>query len=498
MEKKMTKIIASVSDLRCDVEFIRSLYEAGMNVVRMNTAHIEDEGFLRVIANTRAVSKDIAIMVDTKGPEIRTTKTETGEGLKMVAGRRTKIVGNPDQLTSEECIAVSYKKIAEDLNVGDSLLLDDGEIEIKVVEKLSDALIGEVQNDGVLGSRKSVNVPGVRINLPSVTGKDLHFLKMAIENDVDFIAHSFVRNKEDVAEIQKILDEYNSDIKIIAKIENQEGVDKIDEILNVAYGVMVARGDLGIEVPQEKIPGIQRAIIRRAVRHKKPVIVATQMLQSMIENPRPTRAEVTDVANAIYYRTDAIMLSGETAYGKYPVEAVRTMAKIAKEAELSKVRENDIKVTFEPEEHDTTMFLAETAAAAAWEMGTKAIITDSYTGKTARYLAAYRSPNPIFALCYKERVTRQLALSYGVFASYQPKRDTNREYLLEAMKDFHESGLISDDDFICYLSGSFGVGNGTTFLEINQVKRLLGDQEKYQLPVFSRKDQAEKQAKDGE
>ncbi len=493
MATKMTKIIASVSDLRCDEDFIRSLYEAGMNVVRMNTAHIEDEGFLKVIANTRKVSKNIAILVDTKGPEIRTTKTATGDKLSLVAGRRLKIVGKPDELTTEECIAVSYTDIVKDLHIGDSLLFDDGEIEVKVVEKLDDALVCEVQNDGMLGSRKSVNVPGVRINLPSVTPKDQHFIELAIEQDVDFIAHSFVRNAQDVKDVQAILDAHHSDIKIIAKIENQEGVDKIDEILDAAYGVMVARGDLGIEVPQEKIPGIQRAIIRRAVRHKKPVIVATQMLQSMIENPRPTRAEVTDVANAIYYRTDAIMLSGETANGKYPVESVRTMAKIAREAELSKVPENDIKVTFEPEEHDTTMFLAETAAKAAWEMGTKAIITDSFSGKTARYLAAYRSPNPIFALCYKERVTRQLALSYGVFASYQPQRDTNRQYLLDAMKEFHENGLVKDDDFICYLSGSFGVGNGTTFLEINQVKRILGDQEKYQLPVFKRKDEADKQ-----
>lgn len=484
---KLTKIIATVSDLRCDVEFIRGLYNAGMNVVRMNTAHMDAEGFCRVIRNTREVSDKIAILVDTKGPEIRTTKTETGDPMRLIAGTRVKIVGQPDLLTTQDCIALSYPDIVKDLSVGDDLLFDDGEIDIKVVEKNDTSLICEVLNDGMLGSRKSVNVPGVRINLPALTPKDVKFIKLAVENGVDFIAHSFVRGKEDVLEVQKVLDECGSSIKIIAKIENQDGVDNIDEILDAAYGVMVARGDLGIEVPQEKIPGIQRAIIRRAVSHKKPVIVATQMLQSMINNPRPTRAEVTDVANAIYYRTDAIMLSGETANGKYPFEAVSTMARIAEEAEKSKVPENDIKVTFDPSEHDTTSFLAQTAAHAATEIGTKAIITDSNTGRTARYLAAFRSTNPVLAICYKENVMRQLALSYGVSASYRPERGTNKEYLLNAMEELRKAGKIKDEDYISYLSGSFGVGNGTSFLEINQVKKILGDEEEYNLPDFQNK-----------
>lgn len=483
---KHTKIVATISDLRCDVEFIRSLYKAGVNVVRTNTAHIDDEGFMRVIKNTRAVSNKLAILVDTKGPEIRTTKTESGEPIQMVAGNRVKIIGNPDVLSNEQCVAVSYKDIVKDLSLGDDILFDDGEIDLKVIEKNEESLICEVLNDGKLGSRKSVNVPGVRINLPALTDKDRHFIKLAVENDVDFIAHSFVRSKEDVLEVQQLLDEYNSPIKIIAKIENQDGVDNIDEILDTAYGVMVARGDLGIEVAQEKIPGIQRAIIRCAVRHKKPVIVATQMLQSMIHNPRPTRAEVTDVANAIYYRTDAIMLSGETASGKYPLEAVQTMARIAEEAEKSKVPENDIKVTFDPSEHDTTAFLAQTAANAATEIGTKAILTDSFTGRTARYLAAFRSTNPVLAICYKETTMRQLALNYGVFASYQPQHGDNRDYLIDAMSELRDAGRIKDDDYISYLSGSFGVGNGTSFLEINQVKKILGDKSEYVLPDFKK------------
>lgn len=481
---KHTKIVATISDLRCDVDFIRDLHHAGMNVVRMNTAHIDDEGFNRVINNVRAVSNKIAILVDTKGPEIRTTKTSDGENILLKTGDVVKVIGDPNVLSTNECIAVSYTNIVQDLSIGCDLLFDDGEIDLKVTEKGSDFLLCEVLNDGKLGSRKSVNVPGVRINLPSLTAKDIKNIGLAIKLDVDFIAHSFVRNKQDILDIQKILDEQNSDIKIIAKIENQEGVDNIEEILEVAYGIMIARGDLGIEVPQEKIPSIQRNLIRKAVGFKKPVIVATQMLHSMISNPRPTRAEVTDIANAIHYRTDAIMLSGETAYGKYPKEAVETMAKIAEEAELSKIPENDIKVRFNTDEPDTTAFLAEKTAKAASVLKTKAILTDSYTGRTARYLAAFRCSNPVLAICYKERTMRELALSYGVFASYQPERADSREYLMDAMSDLRERGKISDDDYISYLSGSFGAGAGTTFLEINQVKKILDDKKRYNLPNF--------------
>lgn len=482
---KLTKIVATISDLNCDVDFIKGLYEAGMNVVRTNTAHITDEGLERVINNTRAVSNKIAILVDTKGPEIRTTKSDNGKPIQLKTGSKIKIIGNPDALCNDKCLAVTYAGLTNDVKQNCDILFDDGEICLKVIEWHSDYLDCLVLNDGELGDHKSVNIPGVRINLPSLTPKDRHFIDLAIKNDVDFIAHSFVRNKQDVLDVQQVLDEHNSQIKIIAKIENQEGVDNIDEILTAAYGVMVARGDLGIEVPQEKIPGIQRHLIRRAVAAKKPVIVATQMLQSMISNPRPTRAEVTDVANAIYYRTDAIMLSGETAKGKYPREAVETMAKIAMEAETSKVPENDIKVTFKPSEHDTTAFLAQQAVLAASEIGTKAILTDSNTGQTARYLAAFRGDNPILAICYHERTMRELALSYGVYASHQAERADNREYLLDAMSELRAKGRIRDEDFISYLSGSFGAGCGTTFLEINQVKKILDDKKRYVLPDFT-------------
>jgi len=330
---KFTKIVATISDLRCEVDFLQQLYNEGMNVVRMNSAHLQREGALKVVNNVRAVSNKIALLMDTKGPEIRTTINEGDAKIKIKSGDIIRLVGNPDVISTKECIAVNYPYFVRDLKIGDEILIDDGEIGLIVEDKNEEYLTCRAQNDSVLGSRKSVNVPGVRINLPSLTEKDKTNILFAIEQNLDFIAHSFVRNKEDLIDIQKILDEHNSEIKIISKIENQEGVDNIDEILEHCYGVMIARGDLGIEVPQERIPGIQRRLIRKCVTAKKPVIVATQMLHSMISNPRPTRAEVTDIANAIYYRTDAVMLSGETAYGEYPVEAVRTMAKIAEEAE---------------------------------------------------------------------------------------------------------------------------------------------------------------------
>ena len=460
---KQTKIVASISDRRCDVDFIKQLFEAGMNVVRMNTAHASREGFEALIANVRAVSNRIAILMDTKGPEVRTTAN--AEPIPYKIGEKVKIVGNPDLETTRECIAVSYSNFVSDLNMDGYLLC-------------------EVKNDATLGSRKSVNVPGVRINLPSLTEKDRNNILYAIEKDIDFIAHSFVRNRQDVLDIREILDAHNSDIKIIAKIENQEGVDNIDEILEVADGVMVARGDLGIEVPAEKIPGIQRMLIRKCVEVKKPVIVATQMLHSMINNPRPTRAEVTDIANAIYYRTDALMLSGETAYGKYPIEAVQTMTKVAREAEKTKLSANDIRVPIEGNDLDVTSFLAKQAVKSSSKLHVKAIITDSYTGRTARYLAAFRGTSTVFAICYNPRVMRMLGLSYGVWAVHQPYNDSRRGYFYDALNQLIHSGRITRNDMVAYLSGSFGEGGGTSFLEINNVGKVLDAGTQYQLPTF--------------
>lgn len=478
---KSTKIVATISDRRCDVDFVRELYIEGMNVVRMNSAHLNKEGFTRIITNVRAVSKHIAILMDTKGPEVRTTVAEN-DAIEIKSGDIVKIVGNPELTSTHECIAVNYPFFVRDLKIGDDVLFDDGEIDMKVQSKTDDYLVCVAKNEGVLGSRKSVNVPGVRINLPSLTERDKENILFAIEMDIDFIAHSFVRNKQDLMDIQAILDEHNSPIKIISKIENQEGVDNIDEILEHTYGVMIARGDLGIEVAQEKIPGIQRRLIRKCVKAKKPVIVATQMLHTMIKNPRPTRAEVTDIANAIYYRTDALMLSGETAYGKYPIEAVRTMASIAKEAEKTKMSENDIPI--EISTNDLTSFLCNAAVETGKNLGTRAIITDTYSGRTARFLAAYRGPNPVLAICYHERSTRELALSYGVYPIYKEGKGNTQQYFIESLQELIAKGWIEREDSVCYLSGSFGEGFGTTFLEVNQVNKILESRDKYLLPNF--------------
>ncbi|MBR6287157.1 MAG: pyruvate kinase [Bacteroidaceae bacterium] len=483
MMLKQTKIVASISDLRCEVDFIREIFNAGMNVVRINTAHATQEGIGKVIANVRQVSNRIAIMMDTKGPEVRTTACDGH--IMFQAGDKVKMIGDPQLQTTKECIAVSYPNFVNDIAVGSYILIDDGELELKVIEKDGDALVCEAQNSAEIGSRKSVNVPGTRINLPSLTEKDRRNIKFAIEQDIDYIAHSFVRNKQDVLDIRKILDEAGSDIRIVAKIENQEGVDNIDEILEYADGIMVARGDLGIEIPQERIPGIQRMLIRRAVLAHKPVIVATQMLHSMIKNPRPTRTEVTDIANAVYFRTDALMLSGETAYGDYPVEAVKTMATIACQAEKDRQTQYDIHIPLS-KDCDVTEFLAKQAVKATVKIPSiRAIITDSFVGRTARYISSFRGPINVLAICYKEKTMRHLALSYGVEAIYLPEAKNGQEYYFAALRKLLADGVITPDDNVAFLSGG-KMHTKTSFLEINQVSDVLDNADDYVLPNKNR------------
>lgn len=479
---KQTKIVCSISDRRCDVDFLKKLFFAGMNVVRMNTAHATQDGIRQIIRNTRTVSPHIALLIDTKGPEIRTTNVEAP--IEYKTGDIVKIFGRPGMDTSHDIINLSYPDITKDVSVGDNILFDDGALCMNVLENTGPMLVVEVMNDGVLGAHKSVNVPGVHIDLPAVTEKDKANIKLAIDEDIDFIAHSFVRNAADVKAVQDILDANNSDIKIISKIENQEGVDNIDEIIDASYGIMIARGDLGIEVPIEKIPGIQRLIIKKCILKHKPVIVATQMLHTMINNPRPTRAEVTDIANAIYYRTDALMLSGETASGKYPVEAVKTMAAIAEQAEKDKMRENDIIVPLSAK-CDQREFLAHSAIEATQKINVAGIITDSETGMTARILASFRGSNPVLAICYKEKTQRWLNLSYGVIPVYQKELVSAQYVFYAALRMLRQKGYIGLEDKIAYLSGSFGEGGGTTFLEINKVREVFEKKYKFHLPNFS-------------
>ncbi|MDA8140504.1 MAG: pyruvate kinase [Desulfobacteraceae bacterium] len=464
---KKTKIIATISNT-CTPEFLRSLHAAGVDVVRLNTAHQTPEEALTVIKNVRAASNRIAILVDTKGPEIRTTPTR--EDIPVKAGDIVYLRGAKQEPSSQECVCVTYDGIVRDLSINDRLLIDDGDIELTVVAKEGDRLKCRVGNDGSIKGRKGVNVPGASINLPSVTPKDEAFVRFAADNDIDFIAHSFVRNKEDVLAVQKILDEKKSPIKIIAKIENQSGVDHIDEILDHAYGVMVARGDLAIEVPAERIPLIQKMLVKKCKERRKPVIIATQMLQSMIHSPRPTRAEISDVGNACLDGTDAIMLSGETAYGQYPLEAVQVMTRVALEIEAGHDTFNNI-----PYEMDNTVtsYLSKAAVKASMRLNTVALVADTISGKTILSLAAYRGKSPIFAQCYSERTMRQLALSYGVVAHYMPQDLSSHEFLQTALTRLVNEGYFSEECLITVLAGHFGSEQGASYVEISSVRNML-------------------------
>lgn len=473
---KKTKIVATISDLRCSVEFLRPLIEAGVNVVRMNTAHMTPEGITEVINNTRTVSRDVAVLLDTKGPEVRTTVLEGNPEEKRTfsAGDKVVFMANPDAQTNNEVINVNYVNFVKDVPVGARILLDDGALEFLVEAKEGDKLLTTCQNTGKLGSRKSVNVPGVRIDLPSLTEKDRRNILHSIPQNIEFIAHSFVRNKKDIQEIQDILDEHKSDIKIIAKIENQEGVDNIDEIIEACGGIMIARGDLAIEVPAERVPSIQRMIIKKCIAAKKPVIVATQMLHTMIDNPLPTRAEVSDIANAVYYRTDAVMLSGETANGKYPLEAVQTMVRIINEAEATLQSTYEDEVPHSKEVSTTTAYLAKAAVKSVDKIDTQAIITDSYTGRTARYLSSFRATVPVCAICYNETLARQLALSYGVNAHYADGSGVSEQARLVAgINHFISAGVISKDTQAAYMSGTIGNTGAAHCLEIETVDTLI-------------------------
>jgi pyruvate kinase len=468
MDRKRTKIVATISDRNCEPGFIRELFEAGMDVIRINSAHCNLDSVLQIIKNTREVSDKIAILLDTKGPEIRNTVCDIPIQLKK--GSKIDIIGDPDGKSSNDAIYVTYPAFASDVPVGSIILFDDGDIELRVEKRRGNALECFIENDGILGSRKSVNIPGIKLNLPSVTEKDKKFIEIAAKNGVDFIAHSFVRSKQDVLDVQAVLDLFQSNIKIIAKIENQDGVENIDDILDNVYGIMVARGDLGIEIPYEKIPGIQKMITTKCIIHRKPVIVATQMLHSMISNPRPTRAEVTDIASAIYSQTDAIMLSGETANGKYPVEAVKTMTKVALEVERNK--EKFLDIPYVNLTGEISAYLAKVAVKTAFRIGARGIIADTTGGRTIRDMASYRGIKLILAQCYSENTMRELALSYGVYASYQEKKKSVDEFIHIALKKLVKTHNLSGDDIVVVLAGNFSDGSGFSFIEVGSVSYL--------------------------
>lgn len=467
--QKRTKIVATLSDIRCTPDFIKELMRAGVDVFRLNTAHQSPEGAARVIDILREVAPTAGILVDTKGPEIRTSRN--GETLTVKRGEAVKVYGDPEGVSGAGVLYLSSRTIVHDVPLGSSLLIDDGELELVVTGKTPEALICFAQSDGVIKNRKSVNIPNVPVDLPALSEKDRAFIKMAASKGVDFIAHSFVRTRKDVLEVQALLDSLGSHAKVIAKIENQQGVDNIDAILDHAYGIMVARGDLGIEIPGERVPEVQRMIVEKCVESKKPVIIATQMLHSMIENPRPTRAEISDVASAIYQRSDAIMLSGETAYGRYPVEAVQTMSRIAREIEQHLPQATDQRL--HRVQNVITETLARSAVRACATLPIKAIVIDTLSGRTARYLAAFRGVVPIYAICYRPEVMRRLSLSYGVEAFCMEKHSTRDAFITNAMTELLQREAFKPEDQIAIIGGSFGPSNGATFMEISQAKNII-------------------------
>ena len=468
MNGKKTKIICTVSDRRCDVEFIRSLYENGMNVIRINSAHATLEGARQIVDNVRAVSDKIGILIDTKGPEVRLTGMTDPDGIQVNKGDLVSIYGGEEKESSENGLYTNCRTFVRDVPVGSRILIDDATLELHVKEKNEDRLLCEIGNKGVIKGKKSINVPNVHINLPALTDKDRAFIRWAIDADIDFIAHSFVRSKDDLFEIQKMLDDAKSHIKIISKIENQQGIDNLDEILHHCYGVMIARGDLGVEIPEEKIPLIQRDIVQRCRVFRKPVIIATQMLHSMIENPRPTRAEVTDIANAIFQRTDAIMLSGETASGKYPVEAVATMTRIAEEAEKSIDVSVDLKLSEVLKPIAAT--LAKNLVEATIQLPVKAIIFDTWTGRTGRYLAEFRPKVPIYAMCYQNFTMRELALTFGIFGYPFDIQQSKEDMVRNAIWILKNEGKLQEGDLVGFIGGSFNDELGASYMEFKYVQ----------------------------
>jgi pyruvate kinase len=469
MNLKRTKIVATVSDLHCEEALIRRMFNAGMNVVRLNTAHQSHEDSLKVIRNVRAVSDRIALLLDTKGPEIRTTAAS--EEIPVKYGDIIRIKGNPKGITSKDCVYVNYSGFVKDVPKGSRILIDDGDIALSVTAKQKDTLLCKVNNNGIIRGKKSVNIPSVHVKLPALSQKDIDYIHFAVDHNLDFIAHSFVRNKRDVFAVQKLLDERDSAIKIIAKIENQDGVDNIDEILDHVYGIMIARGDLAVEIPQERIPLVQKQIIKKCIAKRKPVITATQMLHSMIEHPRPTRAEISDVANAVYDGTDALMLSGETAYGKYPVESIDTMRQIALEVED---RRGYDEIMHEPERVTKIVdFLARAAVRASRELDTHAIVADTLRGRTIRTLASYRGHNLVFAQCYEKRVTRELALSYGIYADHVAMCKSTEDLICQALVSLAERSRLKKKDKVVMVAGNFGPSHGPSFIEISSIENLL-------------------------
>ncbi|WP_061578741.1 pyruvate kinase [Saccharococcus caldoxylosilyticus] len=476
---RKTKIVCTIGPASESVDKLVQLIEAGMNVARLNFSHGDHMEHGRRIQNIREAAKrtgkKVAILLDTKGPEIRTHDMENGsielkEGSQFVISMK-EVLGTPEK------ISVTYEGLIDDVVPGSKILLDDGLIGLEVVsiDKQAREIVTRVLNGGVLKNKKGVNVPGVRVNLPGITAKDRQDILFGIEQGIDFIAASFVRRASDVLEIREVLEENDAlHIQIIAKIENQEGVDNIDEILEVADGLMVARGDLGVEIPAEEVPLIQKVLIKKCNMLGKPVITATQMLDSMQRNPRPTRAEASDVANAIFDGTDAVMLSGETAAGHYPVEAVKTMHRIALRTEQA-LQYRDILGQRTRESATTiTDAIGQSVAHTALNLDVAAIVTPTVSGKTAYMISKYRPKAPIVAVTSSESVSRKLALVWGVYSQVAPQAKTTDEMLDIAVDAAIESGVVKHGDLVVITAGvPVGETGSTNLMKVHVIGDII-------------------------
>ena len=460
---RKTKIVCTIGPSTEDVETLKKLIKAGMNVARINFSHGCMEDQKQKIANIKKAREElnmpVALLLDTQGPEIRTGILETNP-IELKAHDIFTLV-NENVIGNKERVSVSYKELYKDIKVGTQILIDDGKIELEVKEIKGKDVVCEVLNGGMLGNRKSINLPGTHVNLPSLKEKDIQDLKDGCIADFDFIAASFVRTKEDVLAIRKVLDENGGkNIKIISKIENQEGIDNLDEIIELSDGIMVARGDLGVEIPFYEVPIMQKKFIQKCNDAGKMVITATQMLDTMTENPTPTRAEVSDVANAIFDVTGAIMLSGETAMGKYPIKCVETMNDIATAVE------GYIKYwkRFTRREHDLSNLdyefnLSHSVTSTAMEMNAKAIFAYTETGDTPRMIASFLPACPVYALTHNEKTYRQLSLCWNTTPILIKDKTKPNDIISKGIEEAKNKGYVQEGDIVVIAGGASIISN---------------------------------------
>ena len=477
---KKTKIICTMGPNADNVETLRALVANGMDIARFNFSHgdhEEQKNRMDLLKSVRTeMKKPIAMLLDTKGPEIRTGLLENGAKVTLKEGDEftlTSEVIKGDQTR----VSQTYAKLAEDVRPGDMILIDDGLIALEVKGIRGEDIVCTVKNGGELGQRKGVNVPGVRVNLPAITEKDRDYIIFGISQGIDFIAASFVRDADAIEEIKEILKEHNAEhIDVIAKIENSEGIRNIDRIISAADGVMVARGDLGVEIPAYEVPHVQNTIVDKCNKQYKPVIIATQMLDSMIRNPRPTRAEVTDVANAIREGADVIMLSGETAAGKYPVEALRMMAQIAETTE--KYLDYTTMPNYRSVQGDANVSNAVGVAAVrtATNVGAKCIVTPTMSGQTARMMSNFRSQIPVYAVTPNEWAQRKMQIYWGVTPLKGYSEDSTEHIISHAMYVVKREGFVEQGDMVVFTAGDpatnlvKGKGAVTNMMHVIQAK----------------------------